>query len=39
MSTIIRSSVKEPFDPSSLKTEVKNATIGLLVDMLKKNLI
>ena len=39
MDAINRSSVKEPFDPSSLKAEVKNSTIGALVDMLKNDLI
>ncbi len=39
MDSIIKSSIKEPFDPSSLKAEVKNSTIGALVDMLKNNLI
>ncbi len=39
MDSIIKTSVKEPFDPSSLKAEVKNSTIGALVDMLKNNLI
>lgn len=29
----------KPFDPSALKVEVKNATIGQLCDMLSKNLI
>ena len=39
MGSIIRTSVKEPFDPSLLKAEVKNSTIGALVDMLKNGLI
>lgn len=39
MSSFFHSSVTEPFDPSSLKTEVKNATVGLLVDMLKNDVI
>lgn len=39
MDSFIRSSVKEPFDPSSLKAEVKNSTIGALVEMLKNDLI
>lgn len=39
MDSVIRSSVKEPFDPSSLKAEVKNSTIGALVEMLKNDLI
>lgn len=39
MDSIIKSSVKEPFDPSTLKAEVKNATIGQLVEMLRNNLI
>lgn len=39
MDSIIKSSVTEPFDPSTLKAEVKNATIGQLVEMLKNNLI
>ena len=39
MDSIIKSSIKEPFDPSSLKAEVKNTTIGALVDMLKNDLI
>ena len=39
MASIIKSSVKEPFDPSSLKAEVKNSTVGALVDMLKNGLI
>jgi len=36
---IIRSSIQTPFDPSTLKAEVKNATIGQLVEMLRNNLI
>lgn len=39
MDSIIKSSVKEPFDPSSLKAEVKNSTVGALVEMLKNDLI
>ena len=39
MDPIIKTSIKEPFDPSSLKAEVKNTTIGALVDMLKNGLI
>lgn len=36
---IIKSSIQKPFDPSTLKAEVKNATIGQLVDMLRNDLI
>lgn len=39
MDSIIRSSITEPFDPSTLKAEVKNATIGQLVEMLRNDLI
>lgn len=39
MTPIIKSSIKQPFDPSTLKAEVKNATVGTLVEMLKNNLI
>lgn len=39
MPAIIQSTIKQPFDPSTLKAEVKNATIGSLVDMLKNDLI
>lgn len=39
MDSIIKSSVKKPFDPSSIKAEVKNSTIGALADMLKNDLI
>lgn len=36
---MIQSSIKKPFDPSTLKAEVKNATIGQLVEMLRNDLI
>lgn len=36
---IIKSSIQKPFDPSTLKAEVRNATIGQLVDMLRNDLI
>lgn len=39
MDNIIKSSVTEPFDPSTLKAEVRNATIGQLVEMLRNDLI
>lgn len=39
MSPIIHNSVRQPFDPSTLRAEVRNATVGTLVDMLKKGLI
>lgn len=39
MISSLSSNVKKPFDPSDLKVEVKNATIGLLCDMLSKDLI
>lgn len=39
MDSIIKSSITEPFDPSTLKAEVKNATIGQLVEMLRNDLI
>ena len=39
MDSIIKSTVTEPFDPSTLKAEVKNATIGQLVEMLRNDLI
>lgn len=39
MSSIIRSSVREPFDPSTIKSEVRNTTVGILVEMLQKDLI
>lgn len=32
-------SIKKPFDPSMIEVEVKNTTIGVLVDMLKNNAI
>lgn len=32
-------SIKSPFDPSMIEVEVKNITIGVLVDMLKNNAI
>lgn len=36
---ILKSSVKVPFDPSSIKAEVKNTTIGFLIDMMKNGII
>lgn len=39
MDNIFKSSVTEPFDPSTLKAEVRNATIGQLVEMLRNDLI
>lgn len=39
MESIIPNSIKEPFDPATLKVEVKNATIGQLIEMLKNDLI
>ena len=39
MDSIIKSTITEPFDPSTLKAEVKNATIGQLVEMLRNDLI
>ena len=35
----ITSTIKEPFDPSTIEVEVKNITIGTLVDMLKNEAI
>lgn len=35
----ITSTIKEPFDPSTIEVEVKNITIGTLVDMLKHDAI
>ncbi len=39
MPIMIQSTIKQPFDPSTLKAEVKNATVGTLVDMLRNDLI
>ena len=29
--------IKQPFDPSAIEVEVKNVTIGVLIDMLKND--
>lgn len=31
--------IKQPFDPSAIEVEVKNVTIGVLIDMLKNDAI
>lgn len=39
MPSLFNTPINSPFDPASLRVEVKNTTIGQLVDMLKRKLI
>ena len=39
MATLFDTPIIKPFDPSSLKVEVKNTTVGQLADMLKNGMI
>lgn len=39
MSGMFSTPIKEPFDPSSLKVEVRNTTVGELCEMLRNGLI
>ena len=39
MATLINTPIDKPFDPSSLKVEVKNTTVGQLTDMLRNGMI
>lgn len=39
MPSLFNTSINSPFDPASLRVEVKNTTVGQLVDMLKRRLI
>lgn len=39
MATLFDTPINNPFDPSSLKVEVKNTTVGQLADMLKNKMI
>lgn len=39
MPSLFNTPINSPFDPASLRVEVKNTTIGQLVDMLKRRLI
>ncbi len=39
MASLFDTPISKPFDPSSLKVEVKNTTVGQLADMLKNRMI
>lgn len=39
MASLFDTPISKPFDPASLKVEVKNTTVGQLVDMLKNKMI
>lgn len=39
MASLFDTPINKPFDPSSLKVEVKNTTVGQLADMLKNGMI
>ena len=39
MASLFDTPISKPFDPSSLKVEVKNTTVGQLADMLKNGMI
>lgn len=39
MSSLFNAPIQKPFDPASLKVEVKNTTVGQLVDMLRNGMI
>lgn len=39
MSSLFETQISKPFDPASLRVEVKNTTVGQLADMLRNNMI
>lgn len=39
MASLFDTAIDKPFDPSSLKVEVKNTTVGQLADMLRNKMI